>query len=274
LSGVARSAQGVAYVRAADANAAAMDKILLLHGIGSNSRSFAPQLASLGTHLDVVAWDAPGYGGSDDPPPGYALSDFADAAATLLDALHWPSAHILGHSFGGVVAQMLYHRHPRQVRSLILSDTNAGSGGLPEPERANRVQRRLDDVATLTARELAERRAPRLVPADAPPEVVRELVEVMAQVRPAGYSAAAIAMGTTDLRPHLRAIAVPTLVLHGELDAVIPVSTAEELASAIPGATLVILSGAGHASNQHKAAEYNAAVQHFLQVGAQRHACV
>src|SRR6266581_1801636 len=117
-------------------------KLLLLHGIGSNSLSFRPQLANLGDECDLVAWDAPGYGASEDPPADFTLEDFADAAAAVLDALEWPSAHILGHSFGGFVAQVLYQRHVPRVRSLVLSDTNAGSGALPDPERSERLERR------------------------------------------------------------------------------------------------------------------------------------
>jgi pimeloyl-ACP methyl ester carboxylesterase len=113
-------------------------------------------------------------------------------------------------------------------------------------------------------RELAERRAPNLVPPGAPPEVVAELVRVMAQVRPSGYSAAAIVMGTADLRARLNEIRVPTLVLHGECDSVIPTAVAEELARAIPDARLVVIRGGGHASNQHKIEAYNAAVREFI----------
>ena len=240
-------------------------RLLLLHGIGSNSQSFRAQLAGLGGDFDLVAWDAPGYGGSADPPADFSLDDFADCAAGLLDALGWRRADILGHSFGGVVAQAVYHRHPARVRGLILADTNAGSGALPEPERSARVQRRLHDLATLTPRQMAERRAPNLVPPDAAPELVQQLIDVMAQVRPAGYSAAARAMGTADLRQKLGTIAVPTLVLHGELDTVIPASTAVELAAAIPNARLAVLPRAGHASNQHKPDEYNQAVRQFIQ---------
>jgi 3-oxoadipate enol-lactonase len=240
-------------------------KLLLLHGIGSSSLAFRAQLADLGSDFDVVAWDAPGYGASEDPPADFTLHDFADAAARVLDGLAWPSAHVLGHSFGGVVAQMLYHRHPRRVRSLILSDTNAGSGALPEPERSARVQRRLNDLATLTPRQMAERRAPNLVPPDAPAELVQDLIDIMAQIRPAGYASAATVMGSADVRPCLRAIGVPTLVLQGELDTIIPLSTAEELVRAIPAARLVVIPGAGHASNQHKPEAYNAAVRQFLQ---------
>ncbi len=248
-----------AYERSGDGHP---EKLLLLHGIGSNRRSFAAQLADLGDAFDVVAWDAPGYGASSDPPGDFSMADFADAAGALLDTLGWQSAHVLGHSFGGVIAQMLYHRQSARVRSLILADTNAGSGSMPDA--SERSQRRLGDLERLGPRGMAEARAPALVTPDAPAELVQTLIEIMSEVRPIGYAAAARAMGATDLRDQLRGIRVPTLVLHGERDTVIPPSIARELASAIPGAKLVLLSGAGHASNQQAPEAYNVAIRHFI----------
>jgi 3-oxoadipate enol-lactonase len=237
-------------------------KLLMLHGIGSNSQSFQPQLSGLADELDMAAWDAPGYGASEDPPEDFSLGAFADAAVSVLDALGWQSACVLGHSFGGVVAQMLYLRHPDRIQALVLSDTNAGSGSLPEPERSQRIQRRLEDVHDPV--ELAKRRAPNLVTAEAPPGLVAELIHVMSQVRPPGYAAAAMAMGTADLTTQLSAIRVPTLVLHGECDSVIPPETAARISSSIPNARLVVIPGAGHASNQQRPSEYNAALRAFI----------
>jgi pimeloyl-ACP methyl ester carboxylesterase len=255
----ARGVLELAYLRAGEGNA---ERLLLLHGIGSNSGSFAAQLADLGDSFDLVAWDAPGYGGSSDPPPDYSMADFADAAAGLLDLLGWQAAHVLGHSFGGVIAQMLYLRHPKRVRSLILADTNAGSGSMPDASK--RTRRRLTDLDQFGPRGLAERRAPNLLTPDAPAELVQQVTDIMAQIRPVGYSAAAIAMGATDLRDQLPRIGVPTLVLHGERDAVIPASTADALAAGIPRARLVTLRGVGHASNQQAPESYNHAVRAFL----------
>jgi 3-oxoadipate enol-lactonase len=240
-------------------------KVLLLHGIGSNSRSFVPQLEALSDRFDLAAWDAPGYGASDDPPHQYGLDDFAAAAETLVGCLGWESAHVLGHSFGGVVAQALYCRSPKLVRSLILSDTNAGSGTLPEPERSQRVQRRLDDLATRTPREIAERRGPGLLAPGASPELLASIVDVMAAIRPPGYAAAAVALGTADFSTRLACIEVRTLVIHGALDTVIPPGVGEDLARRIPCARLVLLPGAGHASNQQVPEAYNQALRAFLE---------
>jgi pimeloyl-ACP methyl ester carboxylesterase len=211
-----------------------------------------------------VAWDAPGYGGSDDPKQPFSLADLADRAADLLDELKVESAHVLGVSLGGVVAQLVCHRHPRRVHSLILADTNPGGGGLPEPERSQRVNERLANLDRLGARGMAELRAPKLVRPNAPPELVAELTDIMAEIRPAGYRAAAIALGQTDLTPLLGAIDVPTLVIHGEQDIVVPVETGRMLADSIPGAQLVLIPNAGHVSNQEQPAMFNAAVREFL----------
>jgi 3-oxoadipate enol-lactonase len=232
--------------------------LLLLHGIGSNSRSFRHQLADLADAFTVVAWDAPGYGHSDDPPRALSMADNADEAARLLDVLNIEQTHVLGVSMGGVIAQLLYHRHPERVRSLILADTTAG-GSSPE-----RLQQRLHAIDTLTPRQLAEQRAPQLVRSDAPQALIDELTEIMADVRPAGYRAAAIALAETDLTGLLAHIRVPTLVIHGEHDTVVPLATGQTLAQAIPGGRFQVIEQAGHVSNQEQPHAFNAAVREFL----------
>ena len=137
--------------------------LLLLHGIGSNSRSFRQQLAGLSDAYSVIAWDAPGYGRSADPPSQFSMADLADRAVELLDDLHIDTAHVLGVSMGGVVAQLVALRHPERVRSLILADTNPGGAAVPEPERSARVQQRLAALDTLGPQRMAAQRAPNLV---------------------------------------------------------------------------------------------------------------
>lgn len=233
--------------------------LLLLHGIGSNSRSFRHQLAGLADAFTVIAWDAPGYGRSADPAEPWSLADAADHAAGLLDELSIAQAHVLGVSMGGVIAQLVYHRHPERVQSLILVDTTSG-GSSPE-----RLQQRLHAIDTQTSRQLAEARAPQLVSAQASPELIAELADIMAEVRPAGYRHAAIALAAADVSAYLPSIAVPTLVIHGTEDRVVPLETGEQLARAIPGAQLVVLPGAGHVSNQEQPEAFNTAVREFLQ---------
>jgi pimeloyl-ACP methyl ester carboxylesterase len=238
--------------------------LLLLHGIGSNSRSFRHQLSGLSDAFSVMAWDAPGYGRSDDPPGSFTLEDLADEAVRVLDEHGVERAHVLGVSLGGVIAQLVYRRHARRLRSLMLVDTTAGGGALPEPERSARVRQRLEAIDRLSPRELARRRAPQLVSPDAPAALVQELEDIMAEVRPAGYRNAALALGATDVTSLLGSIRAPTLVIHGADDAVVPLETGRELATAIPGAELVVIEHAGHVSNQEQPEAFNAVVRQFL----------
>src|SRR3712207_5874254 len=108
----------IAYARAGSG-----EPLVMLHGIGGNARQFRNQLDGLADSYDVIAWDAPGYGDSDDPPGDRTMGDWAEALAGLLDALALDGAHVLGQSWGGVLAVELCRRYPERVRSLILSDT-------------------------------------------------------------------------------------------------------------------------------------------------------
>src|SRR6476661_4516925 len=103
----------VGYLRAGSGPA-----LLLLHGIGGNAEQFNNQLDGLSDAYDVLAWDAPGYGASDDPDSNWTIGDYADAAIGLLDALGIERAGLLGQSWGGVIAQEVCRRHAGRLRAL------------------------------------------------------------------------------------------------------------------------------------------------------------
>jgi pimeloyl-ACP methyl ester carboxylesterase len=142
------------------------------------------------------------------------------------------------------------------VSSLVLCDTTSSA--------STRTYERLEALDRLGPRGMAEQRAPRLVGPNAPTPLIAELTDIMAEVRPAGYRPAAIALGKTDLTARLSSIQVPTLVIHGEHDGVVPLATGQALAAAIPGARLVVIPDAGHVSNQEQPAAFNAAVREFI----------
>ncbi|MEV8226842.1 alpha/beta fold hydrolase [Streptomyces sp. NPDC079167] len=240
--------------------------LLCLHGIGSSSAAFAPQLAELSAYVRVVAWDAPGYARSPDPTGPMGLDDYADAAAALIRE-RAASAHVLGVSWGGVIALRLATRHPELVASLIIADSSPGSG--TDEAKAAGMRARAADLAELGPRAFAEARGPRLVSSGAPDELVRRVVDTMADsVRLPGYAYAAESMASADLRAELPSIAAPTLVLCGEQDRVTGTEASQAVAGAIHRTAYVIVKDAGHLANQEQPGHFDAWVLSHLRITA------
>jgi pimeloyl-ACP methyl ester carboxylesterase len=227
--------------------------LVLLHGIGSNSKSWKRQLAGLSTQFEVIAWDAPGYGQSSDPPRIQpSMSFYAESLRRLLDSLGLDKVFLLGHSTGGVIAQEFYRLFPGYVRALILADTRnvRSKAGLEE---------RLKSIRTMTPAQLAAQRAPMLLSRSAPPDLVREVVSIMSEVRLAGYEFAALALAESDTRDVVRSAGVPTLLIWGAEDEITP------LWQEIPGnVQLKVIADAGHLCYIEQPEKFNEIVRQFL----------
>ncbi len=252
------SGLSVAYERAGEGPA-----LVLLHGFTHDSRVWRPQLDSLSDQFTVIAWDAPGAGQSVDPPETFQIGDWADALAGLLDAAGVQSAHVLGLSWGGLLAQEFYRRYGRRVHSLVLADTYAGwKGSLPEPIPEERLAACLRD-ASLPPGKFVPKYLPGMF-SDSPPEEARaELAGIMSDFHPIGFRLMAIAVARADTRDLLPTIRVPTLLVWGEADARSPLTVARQMHQAIPDAKLVVISGAGHVSNLEQPARFDAEVRDF-----------
>src|SRR5262249_27168178 len=134
--------------------------VILIHGFLCDSRVWEPQLADLADQFAVIAWDAPGAGLSDDPQEPFTLTDWARCLAGLLHVIGVERAHVLGLSWGGVLAQVFYHFHPARVLTLVLADTYAGwKGSLPPEVCQQRLAKCFADAA-LWGDELAARWVP------------------------------------------------------------------------------------------------------------------
>jgi pimeloyl-ACP methyl ester carboxylesterase len=226
--------------------------LVLLHGIGSNSRSWRRQLAALSTDFKVIAWDAPGYGRSSDPSGKPSMSFYADCLRRFLDAIGLNRIFLLGHSTGGVVAQEFYRKCPDFVRALILADTRCV--GSP-----NVLEQRLNSIRTMTPLQLAQERGPKLLSPKASPDLVQEVVSIMSEVRSAGYEFAAIALAESDTRDVVRNLRVPTLLIWGAEDEITPVW--DEVPT---DALSKIIPDAGHLCYIEQPDRFNEIVKDFL----------
>jgi pimeloyl-ACP methyl ester carboxylesterase len=249
----------VAYHRAGGGH-----PLVLLHGAWSDGREWRPQLAGLSDEFDVIAWDAPGCGGSDDPLGEMGIAEYADAVAGLVAALHLERPHLCGLSFGGGLALAVYERHSELVRSLVLVSAYAGWGGsLPPEEVVARVQRMRAQLDVPPAAWIDDY-LPEFFARPVAPETLGLVRSLMLEVRPEGTRPMLSAFAEADLRAMLSTIAVPTLLLYGGADVRSPRPVAEALNVGIPGSELVLLPGVGHLCNLEAPEEFNAEVRRFL----------
>lgn len=238
--------------------------LVLVHGGLGDSRVWRDQLEQLSDDFTVIAWDAPGCGGSADPPEDYDLADYADCLAAFIDALGLDRPHVLGHSFGGGLVLHLGARHPGLPTSLVVVGGYAGwRGSLPAEE----VEARLE-LALRQADELPKAIDPHSIPGllspAMSPERVDEVAAIMSDARPAGARVMARAFAAADLRGVLARIQVPTLVLYGGEDQRAGRPVAEALHAAIPTSTLSVLPGVGHECYLESPEAFNLEVRRFL----------
>jgi pimeloyl-ACP methyl ester carboxylesterase len=242
--------------------------LVLLHGyVSDGATTWRHQLDALSDRFTVVAWDAPGAGGSSDPPDRFGLDAYADCLAGFIAALRLERACVGGLSFGAIVALALQRRHAACCRALILASGYAGwAGSLPAEVAAARLRQALA-LSEQTPQAFADALLPTMFSATVPPEVGGAFAASVRRFHPAGFRAMARA-ASEDVRDVLARIGVPTLVVHGELDVRAPRAVAEGLREAIPGARLVVLPGVGHVCNVEAPAAFTRAVREFLTLSA------
>jgi len=208
-----------------------------------------PFLAPLREQFEVIAYDHRGVGRSSRLDGPLTIAQLAADASGLLDALEIDSAHVLGISMGGMVAQELALAHPEQVRTLTLGCTYCGGEG--SSQAAPEVIQRLFEAISSGDRQRALRTAweinvspAKAADADAYAAFL-EISERRAVAVPVVMAQAQAVLGH-DTSARLQDLAMPTLVIHGTVDQLLPVANGRMIAARIPGARLEILDGVGH----------------------------
>jgi pimeloyl-ACP methyl ester carboxylesterase len=183
----------------------------------------------------------------------YRIEDMADDASGLLGALGLPSAHVVGASMGGFIAQELALRHPEQVRSLTLIMTSTGSRlvGHPAPRVMARMVRRRPVLDREAAIEVVVETF-RVIGSPGYPMDEERLRDVAGQGYDRAYDPAGVlrqmtaVMAQRDRTKLLRGVRVPTVVIHGLADPLVSPSGGRAIAAAVPGARFVAIPGMGH----------------------------
>jgi 3-oxoadipate enol-lactonase len=229
--------------------------IVFLHGIGGNRAHWASQLTFFSRNYRAVAWDARGYGDSDDYDGALRFDDFTADLLRVLDFLKEGKAHLVGLSMGGRIARNFALKHPGRVATLTLANTSPGFDALSAEEVLKYVEERRSRTPPSARRLLGSR---------AGPGAQEALLASFHALRNDSYLKALEASVSQDRGAPLERLAVPTLVITGDEDRVYPPALAQGMAQRIPGAELVVLEGCGHLSNLEQPERFNAALLDFL----------
>jgi pimeloyl-ACP methyl ester carboxylesterase len=233
--------------------------LLLIHAFPLDARMWEPQLTTFGARLPVVAPHLPGFGGTDGPEV-LTMAEAARACVAALDEAGVDSAVVCGLSMGGYVALELWRAARPRIDALVLANTRAE----PDPPEAAAGRRALAERLGAEGNVLADEPPP-LLAEDAPAELRDRVRSIIADQTPAAIAAAALGMAERpDSVPDLPGIDVPTLVITGTADRLIPPDVTAGIAEGVPGAELVRIEGAGHLTNLEASASFDTGVDEVL----------
>jgi 2-hydroxy-6-oxonona-2,4-dienedioate hydrolase len=217
--------------------------VVLVHGIGVSSRYMLPTATGLRDRFSVYAPDLPGFGLSTKPKETLDVSALADALAAWMEATRIPPAALVGNSFGCQVVAQAAACHPQRARSAVL------------------IGPTVDPVARAAARQVA-----RWI-LNAPPEPLSLAPVILRDYRDAGLRRVIETFRealTGRIEEKLPQIRIPTLVMRGAEDAIVPQRWAEEATDLLPLGRLAVIAGAAHTVNYSAPRDYLDQLAEFI----------
>jgi 3-oxoadipate enol-lactonase len=240
--------------------------VLLVQGLGGEKNSWNLQRAALALRHRTIAFDNRGAGRSDKPDGKYNLEEMADDAIAVLDAAGIENAHVVGLSMGGAISQIIALKHPNRVRSLTLVATACRNHAWREELLQSWATTAETEGMAAVGREAARwmigpRSFRRVLPAlgwMGPLQLFNPANAFVSQVK------AILSTDDGALNTELANIVCPTMVVVGNQDVLTPRGDAEEIASLIPTAELVVISGGAHGLHIEHASTFNRILLEFL----------
>lgn len=240
------------------------ETVVLIHGVGHDLTYWDRQIEALGQSYNVVAFDLPGHGRSTGKPNDWSFEYTTSLLAELVEHVSTAPVHVVGISFGSMIAQPLALARPDLLRSLTLIGTASGfseeaRGALRERAQTIRSQGMAAVVESSLERWFTqETRSQR-------PDIMDRLTKTMLGDDPAHQAAIWELIASLNVRERLRELRCPTLVLVGEKDASTPPAVAKDVAAAILKAELQVLSKTAHIVTVEAPGVVNQAILAFLE---------
>jgi 3-oxoadipate enol-lactonase len=241
--------------RIAVASAGRGPLVLFLHGIGGNRHSWTRQVAFFSDGFTAAAWDARGYGDSEDYEGPLDFSALTSDLLRVLDHFKAEKANLVGLSMGGRIARNFALAHPERLSSLVLANTSPGFDTL-SPEQ---VRKFVEERRNRTPESMR-----RMLGSKADKGAFDVLLKAFHALRKESFVKTLEASVAQDRAAPIEKIRVPTLVITGDEDPVYPPALQRRMAERIPGARFVEFQGCGHLSNLEQPELFNDEVLRFL----------
>ncbi len=240
--------------------------LIFLHGIGGNRTNWRRQVLACAPHFQAVAWDARGYGESDDYEGPLDFSDFARDLIRVLDHFGIDKAHLCGLSMGGRISQDFCALFPDRVKTMTLVATFTGFKNFTPEERQKFIDLRKKPLVEegKEPKDIAPVVAKALIGPHATEAQYQELVASMAALHKESYIKTVEATTLFDRTEELSKIAVPTQLIFGENDPLTTPEMGQTMADRIPGCEFHVVPVVGHLVNLEAPERFNELLLDFL----------
>lgn len=252
----------ISYRRQDPADATpATPTLLFLHGFNGNSASWKYQFSHFQSWR-VISIDAPGFG--ETSVFGGGMHGFAEAVTKMLSDLGLSPFWLVGHSMGGMLAQIIAARAGNRCGGLVLSCTHKGRDKADDEPLSDEVMERIEQRSRLSDEEYGSLRIGKMLSGMPSSDIWDFLVSIAGDIRVEGIRWGGAAMQYLDTTPYLAAIRVPTLILSAANDIVVKPDSLTALIAGLPEAQHIEMAGVGHAPYCEDADEFNRLVEQFI----------
>jgi 3-oxoadipate enol-lactonase len=237
--------------------------ITMSNSLASNLSMWEPQMPVLTSRYRVLRYDTRGHGGTEATAGPYSLDELSEDVRALLQALGITRTHFIGLSMGGMIGQIIAIKYPQMLQSLVLCDTMSRVLTEAKPMWDDRIHTaETGGMEPLVEPTLARWFTEPFRQKGSP--VLDQVRTMIRSTPPRGYTGCCHAIAALNLTDHLKAIALPTLIIVGEDDPATPVAASHVIHEQIRGSELVILKSAAHLSNLEQPEAFNQALTAFL----------
>ncbi len=241
------------------------EAIILAHAFPFTHEMWAPQVEMLNDRWRVVTFDVRGLGRSDPGTGEFKLDDYVDDVMRIMDELGIERAVMGGLSMGGYVSMRLCERAPERVRALVLCSTRSNADG---PDALAMRQTWIEIIKHRGVRPFAEDFVKKLFSPQTyvqAPQIIEHQLAIIEAHEPIGIIGAIRALSTrTDMTAGLMKVAVPTLILYGEEDALTPVALGREIQARVAGSEFYVIPAGAHMCNLENPEVFNERLYDFM----------